>query len=121
MASKTLWSALDTFTLAIAGDSSSPTLKNASAGTTVLGNEIDNTSGKHQFALWQFRVRGQSAFTAGEYVPLWREGPAALGLLQAPRGPLWRGQRHAPAAGAAGTLPVFQATYRRRRTLAAGA
>jgi hypothetical protein len=114
MASKTLWSALDTFTLAIAGDSSSPTLKNASAGTTVLGNEIDNTSGKHQFALWQFRVRGQSAFTAGEYVPLWREGPAALGLLQAPRG-------HAPAAGAAGTLPVFQATYRRRRTLAAGA
>jgi hypothetical protein len=68
MSTPTLWSALGTFTLAIAGDASSPTLKNLASAGQILGNEIDWTADRSQYGIWQLRVRGASAFTAGSSV-----------------------------------------------------
>jgi hypothetical protein len=58
------WSALGTFTVGIAGDSSSPTLKGL-VGTDgkVLGNVIDNgdAAARNVFALWELRLRFAAA------------------------------------------------------------
>jgi hypothetical protein len=71
MANAIKWSALGTFTLAIAGDASSPTLKNLANGSSILGNELDWTTDRSQFGLWQLRVRGASAFSTNGYVALY--------------------------------------------------
>lgn len=71
MANSVKWSALATHTLAIAGDASSPTLKNLASGSLILGDAIDWTADKSQFGLWQLRVRGASAFSSGGYVAVY--------------------------------------------------
>jgi hypothetical protein len=69
MASEVKWETAASSTVGIAGDASSPTLKNLASAAGIVGSEIDNTDG-HQMSAWQLRVRGDTAFTAGEYVQL---------------------------------------------------
>ena len=65
------WSALGTFTTAIAGGATAPTLKNLSSGSNKLGNEIDNATAQDQYADFELKVRLQVAPTAGDVVSLW--------------------------------------------------
>jgi hypothetical protein len=67
------YTALGTFTLAIRGDGTAPTLKNLASGANKIGAEIDLTgsSDRQLSAVWQLRVRGASAFIAGEVVELY--------------------------------------------------
>jgi hypothetical protein len=67
------YTALGTFTLAIRGDGTAPTLKNLASGANKIGNEIDLTgaSDRQIYAVWQLRVRGATAFVAGEVVELY--------------------------------------------------
>ncbi|HEX9696330.1 MAG TPA: hypothetical protein VGB64_08450 [Actinomycetota bacterium] len=67
------YTALGTFTLAIRGDATAPTLKNLASGANKIGDEIDLTGSSDRllYAVWQLRVRGASAFVAGEVVELY--------------------------------------------------
>ena len=94
MATPQKWSALGTFTLAIAGDASSPTLKNLADATLLLGNEIDWTADRSIYGLWQLRCRGASAFAASAAIYVWfilaadgtnyEDGAAGVEPLKAP-------------------------------------
>lgn len=65
MANAIKWSALGTFTTAIAGAGTAPTLKNLANNAQKLGNEIDNTSGRNIYADLDLFCRFQSAPSAG--------------------------------------------------------
>ncbi len=57
------------FALAIAGDASSPTLKNLATGARILSAAM--TTSRDEFSDWRLRVRLQSAPTAGRQVRCW--------------------------------------------------
>jgi hypothetical protein len=65
------WAAYGTFTTAIAGASSAPTLKNLAAAGQKIGNAIDNTSAKNVVLDWRLNVRFASSPAAGAYVELY--------------------------------------------------
>jgi len=65
------WSALDTYTTAIAGAGVAPTLKNLANAAQKIGNEIDATASRHILADWDLQCRFQSAPVAGGYVELY--------------------------------------------------
>jgi len=72
MANAIKWSALGTFTTAIAGAGVAPTLKALANAAQKLGAEIDNaTATRNVLADWVLDVRGASAFTAGTWVELY--------------------------------------------------
>lgn len=72
MANLIKWSALGTYTTAIAGSGAAPVLKALASATLLLGNEIDNaTTTRDQYAYWDLYVRGASAFTAGTAMYVW--------------------------------------------------
>jgi hypothetical protein len=67
----TKWSAVGTEVVAIA----STDLVGLATGINSVGAEIDNTlagsSGGYQYADFKLRIRGSTAFHAGDYVALW--------------------------------------------------
>lgn len=65
------WTALDTFTTAIAGAASAPTLKNLANNAQKIGNEIDATATRHILADWDLFCRFTSAPVAGGYIELY--------------------------------------------------
>ena len=65
-----LWSDVSSATLVIAGDSSSPTLKNLSDGNRILSDEIDPAGGP-RYGDFRLRCRFDSAPSAGELVQCW--------------------------------------------------
>lgn len=71
MANKVLWSALGTFTVAIAGAGVAPSLKNLADTQGSLGNVIDNTAARDQYALWQLNCKMNSAPSASPYFELY--------------------------------------------------
>jgi hypothetical protein len=73
MANKVLWSALGTYTAAIAGASVSPSLKNLAAAAQKIGNEIDLTGSgvRDMLAEWDLLVRFASSPSSGAYVSLY--------------------------------------------------
>ena len=72
MANVLKWSALGTFTTAIPGDAAAPTLKGLANGARVLGDEIDNTGGRHTFSDWDLKLGGHGAsiWAVGGYLEL---------------------------------------------------
>ena len=72
MANAIKWSALGTYTTAIAGAATAPTLKNLANNTGKLGNAIDNaTSGRDIYSEWELYVRCASAPTGNPFVDLY--------------------------------------------------
>lgn len=73
MANLIKWSALNTFTTAIAGATTAPTLKNLANDATKLGNEIDfsGSGERHRWLALDLQARGAAAFSAGAYVNVW--------------------------------------------------
>jgi hypothetical protein len=73
MANKVLWSALGTYTTAIAGGASAPTLKALSAAAQKIGDAIDLTGAGARDILseWDLMVRFASAPASGAYVSLY--------------------------------------------------
>lgn len=73
MANAIKFSALGTFTTAIAGAGVAPTLKALANNGRKLGGELDLTAGgaRQREANWDLYVRGASAFTAGGTVELY--------------------------------------------------
>lgn len=69
MANAVKYSSPGTLTLTIAGDGSSPTLKNLANGSRILSNAISTT--RDELSDWRLRVRLQSAPTAGRQVRCW--------------------------------------------------
>lgn len=67
----TTWTALGTYTTAIPGAGTAPTLKALANSARVLGAEIDNTSGKDMFADWDLLCKFQSSPSAGGVVNLY--------------------------------------------------
>ena len=61
MANPIQWTDVGAVTLAIAGDASSPTLKNLAAGGLILSNEIDPGATPDSYADFRLRVRFASA------------------------------------------------------------
>lgn len=70
MPSKILYGTMGSFTTAIAGAASAPTLKNLASNGQKIGNEIDNTSAKEQWSLWVLKVRYTTAPAAGAFIQL---------------------------------------------------
>src|SRR5262245_30925039 len=73
MANKIKWSSTGSYTTAISGGASSPTLKNLAAGSQKIGNAIDNQAAGARDLLADFdlKVRFTSSPTAGSYVELY--------------------------------------------------
>lgn len=89
---KILYSTPGTLTLAIAGDASSPSLKNLANNTAVLSNAI--ATNRDQYSDWRLRYRGASMPTAGRQVRGWFIiDPGDMGTYE---------------DGAAGVFPVRQ-------------
>lgn len=71
MASTVTWTALSSFQTMIAGTTLSPTLKNMTSTSKVLGNPYDNTVGKDTLSEWDLIMTFPSAPTAGGYLSLY--------------------------------------------------
>lgn len=71
MPNQVKWSALGTRTLIINGDASAPTLKSLANANRVLGNEIDGTSLRNQYADWYADLRFAVAPGAGAIVEVY--------------------------------------------------
>jgi len=65
------WSAYGTYTTAIAGSGTAPTLKNLANNGQKIGNEIDNTTTRYLYADWDLLCRFQTAPVVGGYVALY--------------------------------------------------
>ncbi len=65
------WGAQGTFTMAIAGAASAPTLKNLANAGQKIGNAIDNSSNRYIYADWDLFCRFASSPSAGGYVALY--------------------------------------------------
>lgn len=108
------WSALDTFTTAIAGASSAPTLKALASGGRKIGNAIDLTSSgaRQMFAHWDLYVRFASAPSAGSPVDLYLV-PAVDGTNYADGSD----SVDPPASTYVGTFDVSAVSTQQRRVL----
>lgn len=71
MANSIKWSALGSVLTFINGDNTAPTLKNLASLGQKLGNEVDNSTDRNQYADFELQVRGVSAFTIGDYAELY--------------------------------------------------
>jgi hypothetical protein len=108
------WSALGTFTTAIAGASTAPTLKALANNAGKLGNAIDLTgsSDRQMFAHWDLYVRGAAAFTAGGSADLYLV-PAVDGTNYADGGD----STQPPAACFVGSFDLAAVATQQRRVL----
>jgi hypothetical protein len=113
MANAIKWSALGTYTTAIAGADVAPTLKNLANAALKIGNEIDNaTTARNMYADFDLKCKFGTAPSAGGYV--------ALYLVQAVDGTNYADGSDAitPAATAlVGTFPVRAVTDAQRVSL----
>jgi len=113
MAHEVKWSALGTFTTAIAGADVAPTLKNLANNGQKLGNEIDNaTSARNMYADFDLLCKFQAAPSAGGYV--------ALYLMQSVDGTNYADGSDSvtpPATALVGTFPVRAVTDAQRVAL----
>lgn len=109
MANKILWSALGTYTTAIAGAGVAPTLKNLANGGQKIGNEIDNTSARDQYADWDLYCRFASSPSAG--------GSCDLYFIQAVDGTNYQDGDDSvapPVTAYVGSFPVRAVTTQQR-------
>lgn len=65
------WSTLGTYTTAIAGAATAPTLKNLANNGQKIGNEVDNATNRYLYADWDLKCRFQSAPSIGGYIALY--------------------------------------------------
>lgn len=106
------YTALNTFTTAIAGASSSPTLKNLSDASRKLGNEIDNTTSsanRDTLSNWELKCKFGSSPTANK--------PVELYFIKCPDGTNYEygdDSNDPPPTALAGVFPV-QATTNAQR------
>lgn len=110
------WSALDTFTIAIDGATTAPTLKNLASGGRKIGNALDLTGAgaRQMFAHWELYVRFTSAPTAGALVDLYFV-PAIDGTNYADGSD----SVDAPLSCLVGSFDVLAVTTQQRRPLLA--
>lgn len=113
MANAVKWSALGTYTTAIAGGADAPTLKNLANDGQKLGGEIDNaTSARDMYADFDLLCKFQSAPSTGGYV--------ALYLIQSVDGTNYADGTDSvapPATALVGTFPVRAVTDAQRVAL----
>lgn len=68
MPSKIKWSVLNSVVTLVNGDASAPTMKGLANGSSVLSVEIDNTSGREQYAEFEALARCVSVPTGSPYL-----------------------------------------------------
>lgn len=112
MANEILWSALGTYTTAIAGAGVAPTLKNLASGGQKIGNAIDNATAKDQYSDWDLYCRFGSAPSAG--------GSCDLYFIQAVNGTNYQDGDDSvapPVTAYVGSFPVRAVTTQQRVAL----
>lgn len=72
MATTNKWTDVGAVSLVIAGDASSPTLKNLSSNGYILSNEVDpGATSLDQYSNWRLRCRGATTMTKGVVAKCW--------------------------------------------------